>query len=193
MKKKRGIALLITALMFVLCVTGCGTQKIETTKKETTEEKKLQIGLSFDSFVIERWLRDRDMFVSTAQGLGAEVNVQVAGGDVDEQISQIEYFIQKEMDVIVIIPIDGDALYDVVKEAKDKGIKVVCYDRMIANVDADLYITIDNEMKHRRSRRVCAFLSCCAARRSSSICSSVAGSCSVSACSVCTWSKRLPL
>ncbi len=33
-----------------------------------------------------------------------------------------------------------------VKEAKDKGIKVVCYDRMIANVDADLYITIDNEM-----------------------------------------------
>ena len=146
MKKKRGIALLITALMFVLCVTGCGTQKIETTKKETTEEKKLQIGLSFDSFVIERWLRDRDMFVSTAQGLGAEVNVQVAGGDVDEQISQIEYFIQKEMDVIVIIPIDGDALYDVVKEAKDKGIKVVCYDRMIANVDADLYITIDNEM-----------------------------------------------
>ena len=146
MKKKRGIALLITALMFVLCVTGCGTQKIETTKKETTEEKKLQIGLSFDSFVIERWLRDRDMFVSTAQGLGAEVNVQVAGGDVDEQISQIEYFIQKEMDVIVIIPIDGEALYDVVKEAKDKGIKVVCYDRMIANVDADLYITIDNEM-----------------------------------------------
>lgn len=146
MKKKRGIALLITALMFVLCVTGCGTQKIETTKKETTEENKLQIGLSFDSFVIERWLRDRDMFVSTAQGLGAEVNVQVAGGDVDEQISQIEYFIQKEMDVIVIIPIDGEALYDVVKEAKDKGIKVVCYDRMIANVDADLYITIDNEM-----------------------------------------------
>ena len=56
MKKKRGIALLITALMFVLCVTGCGTQKIETTKKETTEEKKLQIGLSFDSFVIERFI-----------------------------------------------------------------------------------------------------------------------------------------
>ena len=131
--------------MFVLCVTGCGTQKIETTKRNN-RRKETQIGLSFDSFVIERWLRDRDMFVSTAQGLGAEVNVQVAGGDVDEQISQIEYFIQKEMDVIVIIPIDGDALYDVVKEAKDKGIKVVCYDRMIANVDADLYITIDNEM-----------------------------------------------
>ena len=64
------------------------------------------------------------MFVSTAQSLGAEVNVQVAGGEVEEQISQIEYFIQKKMDVIIIIPIDGDALYDVVKEAKSKGICV---------------------------------------------------------------------
>lgn len=146
MKKKRGTVLLITVLMLALCMAGCGTQKQETVKQETTEEEKLQIGLSFDSFVIERWLRDRDMFVSTAQSMGADVNVQVAGGDVDEQISQIEYFIQKEMDVIVIIPIDGEALCDVVKEAKNKGIKVVCYDRMIANADADLYITIDNEM-----------------------------------------------
>lgn len=48
--------------------------------------------------------------------------------------------------MIVIIPIDGDALYDVVKEAKSKGICVICYDRIIPNVNADLYITIDNEM-----------------------------------------------
>ena len=41
------------------------------------------------------------------QSLGAEVNVQVAGGVVEEQISQIEYFIKKKMDVIVVIPIDG--------------------------------------------------------------------------------------
>lgn len=71
---------------------------------------------------------------------------RVAGGDVDEQISQIKYFIQKKMDVIVIIPIDGDALYDVVKEAKSMGIYVICYDRITPNVNADLYITIDNEM-----------------------------------------------
>lgn len=145
MRKKRGIFLAVV-IGIALLATGCGTQKQETSEKDAAESRKLQIGLSFDSFVIERWLRDRDMFVSTAQSMGAEVNVQVAGGDVDEQVSQIEYFIQKKMDVIVIIPIDGDALYDVVKEAKDKGIKVVCYDRLISNVGADLYITIDNEM-----------------------------------------------
>ena len=145
MKKKTGIFLII-GIVLALMLTGCGKQSVETETAHTTEEDKLQIGLSFDSFVIERWLRDRDMFVSTAQSLGAEVNVQVAGGVVDEQISQIEYFIQKKMDVIVIIPIDGDALYDVVKEAKSKGIYVICYDRITPNVNADLYITIDNEM-----------------------------------------------
>ena len=145
MKKKTGIFLII-GIVLALMLTGCGKQSVETETAHTTEEDKLQIGLSFDSFVIERWLRDRDMFVSTAQSLGAEVNMQVAGGEVEEQISQIEYFIQKKMDVIIIIPIDGDALYDVVKEAKSKGICVICYDRIIPNVNADLYITIDNEM-----------------------------------------------
>lgn len=132
-------------LILAMMLPGCGNTQQELRIEEIGKEEKLQIGLSFDSFVIERWLRDRDMFVSTAQSLGAEVNVQVAGGIVEEQISQIEYFIKKKMDVIVVIPIDGEALYDVLKEAKDKGIYVICYDRVVENIGADLYITIDNE------------------------------------------------
>jgi D-xylose transport system substrate-binding protein len=85
------------------------------------------------------------MFVSTAKSLGAEVNVQSANGDVDEQISQIRYFIRKKMDVIVVIAIDGDALSDVVKEAQEAGIKIICYDRLIENANTDLYISFDNE------------------------------------------------
>ena len=142
---KRISRFLAGLLILAMVLTGCGNEDQAAKKEEDTEEEKLQIGLSFDSFVIERWLRDRDMFVSTAQSLGAEVNVQVAGGVVEEQISQIEYFIQKKMDVIVVIPIDGEALCEVLKEAKDKGIYVICYDRLVENVNADLYITIDNE------------------------------------------------
>ena len=44
--------------------------------EENKEEDKVQIGLTVDSFVIERWIRDRDVFVATARELGAEVNVQ---------------------------------------------------------------------------------------------------------------------
>ena len=129
----------------LLLLNGCQTRIQEPKSEAGVEEKKIQIGLSFDSFVIERWLRDRDMFVSTAQSLGAEVNVQVANGVVEEQISQIEYFIQKKMDAIVLIAIDGKALTDVVREAQEQGIRVICYDRLIPNADTDLYISFDNQ------------------------------------------------
>lgn len=102
--------------------------------------------MSFDSFVIERWQRDRDVFVSVAKELGAEVNVQNANGVVEEQQKQIDYFIQKGMDVIVIIAIDPVSLRDSVKKAKAAGIRVISYDRLIDDVDIDLYISFDNEM-----------------------------------------------
>lgn len=144
MKKLTAFTLSILLLLsFIL--TGCH-QDNEKSELNKTEEKKIQIGMSFDSFVIERWQRDRDVFVSMAKELGAEVNVQNANGDIAEQKKQIEYFIEKAMDVIVIICIDSDSLRDTVKKAKDAGIKVIAYDRLITNADVDLYISFDNEM-----------------------------------------------
>lgn len=137
------ISCLLSAMLFMMCI-GC-SNKNHNENTNIIKDKALQIGFSFDSFVIERWIRDRDAFVVTAKELGAEVNVQVANGDVETQISQIKYFIKKKVDVIVIVASDGDALKDVVKEAKDAEIKVVCYDRLINNADADLYISFDNE------------------------------------------------
>ena len=84
-------------LVFILClafmITACGNTDNQDTS-DTEEETKIQIGMSFDSFVIERWQRDRDVFVSTAKELGAEVNVQNANGDLAEQKKHIDYFIQ---------------------------------------------------------------------------------------------------
>ncbi len=139
------LPLLLAATLLLL--GGCSPVHQEPEEQRTEEESaKLQIGMSFDSFVIERWLRDRDLFVMTAQELGADVNVQVANGDVQEQISQIRYFIKKGVDVIAVIAVDGEKLTDVITEAKREGIRVVCYDRLISKADTDLYISFDNEM-----------------------------------------------
>ena len=143
MKRYAWILTAMTALLLLL-LAGCSPRKTGEEQETALQEEDIQIGLSFDSFVIERWMRDRDVFVSTAQSLGAQVNVQIANGDVEEQISQIEYFISKDMDVIVIIAIDGDALTDVVRKAKEEGIRVISYDRLIPNAGTDLYISFDN-------------------------------------------------
>ncbi len=133
-------------LFWVVCaLTGCGQSGEKQEAVQGEQEASVQIGITFDSFIIERWQRDRDVFVSAARELGAEVNVQHANGDLEEQISQIDYFIQKRVDVIVIICIDSDGLSDAVARAKKEGIKVVAYDRLIRNADVDLYISFDNE------------------------------------------------
>ncbi len=116
----------------------------ETKQTDSKELSKVSLGLSVDSFIIERWIRDRDVFVASARELGAEVNVQDAGGDVEEQISQIRYLIEKEMDVIVIVARDCDALSEVIGEAHAAGISVISYDRLIYNAGSDLYISFDN-------------------------------------------------
>ena len=136
----------VALLFFCVLLSGCGSRETDMPQESEVKEEKLQIGVSFDSFVIERWQRDRDVFVSTAKELGAEVNVQNANGDIEEQIAQLEYFIDKKMDVIVIICIDSDSLSEVVQKAKNAGIKVISYDRLIKNADTDLYISFDNEM-----------------------------------------------
>ncbi len=136
------LLLLFGAAFFTLC--GCQNPEESKVEKVETDEEKLKIGMSFDSFVIERWQRDRDVFVSTAKELGAEVNVQTASGEVTEQIAQIEYFIEKEVDVIVVVPIDADKLEAPIGKAKKAGIPVMCYDRVARNSNADLFISFDN-------------------------------------------------
>lgn len=132
-------------LACVLVFGACGNLDSSKTSGDATQGQKIQIGMSFDSFVIERWQRDRDIFVSAAKELGAEVNVQNANGDLEQQKKQISYFIDKGMDVIVIICIDSEGLSEQVQKAKEAGIKVIAYDRMIMDADIDLYITFDNE------------------------------------------------
>lgn len=140
-------------LVLLLCIGilfgGCKGASKETEEISGSTENKdtdaVKIGLSFDSFVIERWIRDRDAFVPTAKELGAEVNVQNANGSVKEQISQIEYLIEKDVDVLVIIAVDCNSLSDVVEKAHKIGIPVICYDRLIQNAGTDLYVSFDNK------------------------------------------------
>lgn len=133
-------------LMLIFLMGGCTSKPQETVTEDGEEKSGIEIGMSFDSYVIERWQKDRDVFVSAAKEQGAYVNVQNANGDVDTQISQIRYLISKKVDVIVIICIDSESLSEVIDEAKSEGIKVISYDRLIKNANTDLYISFDNEM-----------------------------------------------
>lgn len=141
MKRIIGIIL----LMVMLGMTGCTSEIEEELDVMEAEEDIVKIGMCFDSFVIERWERDRDAFVAKCTDeLGAEVNVQCANGDLEVQIDQIDYLIGEGVDVIVIVAVESEGISEAVQRAKVAGIKVIAYDRMVYDANVDLYITFDN-------------------------------------------------
>lgn len=144
-KVSKSFVKIITLLFVLMFLCGCGKAANDKTVKENDDDDTIQIGMSFDSFVIERWERDRDVFVSQAKEQGAEVLVQVADGNLEEQKEQIKYLINKGVDALVIIAVDCNELTDEVKMAKDAGIYVISYDRMILNSDIDLLVSFDNK------------------------------------------------
>ena len=140
----------LTAIVLMLCMlllVGCGTESVEEASEAPQEKKGISVGMSFDSFIIERWRRDCDVFVSkiSEYDSNADITVYSANGDIETQKQQIRYLIEKKVDVLVIVCIDSESLSDVCSEAKSAGIPIIAYDRLIKNSNVDLYISFDNE------------------------------------------------
>jgi len=123
---------------------GCGEAKVDKNEGNKPQKDKIVIGFAMDTLVHERWLRDRDIFIAKANELGAEVILQMANSDSAEQEKQVQYLLDQNIDVLVIVPHDADAATNIVRAAKSKGVKVISYDRLVKNANADLYISFDN-------------------------------------------------
>ena len=126
----------LSLLLSVL--VGCSATKPE-------QQEGILIGLSVDSIVVERWQRELEILVATVNELGAEIDVQIANENIEKQNQQIQHLIDQKVDVLIIVPNDARAFYDLISEAEKNGIYVIAYDRLIMHPDIDLYVSFDNE------------------------------------------------
>ena len=102
------------------------------------------IGLSISTL-------NNPFFVTLAEGaesaaarLGAELSVVDAGDDVTKQVSDVEDLIAKGISVLIINPVDSDAVTGCVEAAKAKGVRVISVDRAVNGVEIDCQIASDN-------------------------------------------------
>lgn len=102
------------------------------------------IGLSLDTLKEARWQADRDLFVARAEKLGATVKVQSANSDDSAQMRDAQTLLTAGVDVLVIVPHDGEAMAPAVRLAHEMDVPVIAYDRLIRNSDPDLYLSFDN-------------------------------------------------
>lgn len=101
----------------------------------------VRIGFLMDTLKEERWQRDKEAFEARAKELGAQVFTQVANGDDSEQKNQAENLLTRGIDVLVVVPHNGEVAASIVDVAKRAGKPVISYDRLIRNSDVDLYVS----------------------------------------------------
>lgn len=90
-------------------------------------------------------------FVSLSEGAknaaveqGVSITVLDAGDDTTKQANDIEDLISKNVSVIIVNPVDSDAVAPAVKDAKERGIKIISVDREVSGAEVDCEISSDN-------------------------------------------------
>lgn len=134
---------MITLMITVL--SGCRKEEIE--PEVVLPGSGKIIGLAMPTQHSQRWINDCENMKIRLEELGYLVQDQFAENDVNRQISQIEGFIEQGVDCLVVAAVDSYALGNVLKKAKEAGIPVIAYDRLLMDTDAILYYaTFDNKM-----------------------------------------------
>jgi len=106
-----------------------------------------KVGVSMPTKDLQRWNQDGANMQSELEAAGYEVDLQYASNDVQTQLSQVENMISSGCNVLVIAAIEGSSLGEALDMAKDAGIPVVAYDRLLMDSDAvSYYATFDNYM-----------------------------------------------
>ncbi|AYO86029.1 multiple monosaccharide ABC transporter substrate-binding protein [Methylobacterium brachiatum] len=103
------------------------------------------IGVAMPTKSSQRWIDDGNNIVKLLAAKGYKPDLQYADDDIPNQLAQIENMLTKGAKVLVIASIDGTTLSDVLSKAKDSGVKVIAYDRLIKGTpNVDYYATFDN-------------------------------------------------
>lgn len=168
MKVKKLAALLIGTVTLAAMVSGCGAVSLDGEKKSSAAAATTAAGAAAStaagaaattagaaqaagSIGLSVSTMNNPFFVSLAEGAkgaAAENKVELitvdARDDAAKQASDIEDLISKNVKVLIVNPVDSDAVAPSVKDAVAAGIRVISVDRVVNGVTVDCQIASDN-------------------------------------------------
>lgn len=146
-KSRKVVFLLLVVFMIMSLVVGCSNDSTPSSSeggKDQSGEKS--IGISLPTKELARCLKDEEYLTDNLESMGYEVMVLYAEGKAQQQADQIENMILNGVSALIISPIDGDSLTQVVEMAHDNDIPVLAYDALIMKTEyIDYYVTDDLE------------------------------------------------
>ena len=134
MKKIVAIALMLCLLLSCSVAALAETQQIS---------ENALIGIVLPTKEESRWLNDQKYFEQYFEGINYEILFSQNNSATEK--TNVETLITKGAEVIVLCAYDAAAAAAAVNMAKDEGIVVISYDRLIMNTDKlDYYVTFDS-------------------------------------------------
>lgn len=141
MSKKVLYTFLAVIMLASLVLAACGSSAGDAPAAGDTK----LVGISMPTKTSTRWISDGESMVKEFEAMGYQTDLQFADDDIPNQLAQIENMITKGANVLVIAAIDGSTLTDALAKAKEAGVLVIAYDRLLVNSEnVDYYATFDN-------------------------------------------------
>lgn len=131
----------VAALVAVASLAACGGSSGRGESSASSEKgfaADAAIGVSLPWLGTQNWKEAETMFEDQLSEAGFKPLIQAADNKVPQQQQQIEAMIEQGAKVIVVGPIDGTQLGSVLGKAKEAGVAVIGYDRLIENTDASM-------------------------------------------------------
>ena len=107
------------------------------------EAKDKTIAVSWKTFQEERWKTDEAAIKAVVEAAGDKYISTDAQGSAQKQAADIEGLIAQNVDVILVVAFDSDAILPSIQKINEAGMKAIAYDVQFEDPNA-LYITFDN-------------------------------------------------
>ncbi len=162
MKKRNLVALLLAvALPLTIALSACNTDSTttaappantttangETEPEGTTAPPAtgVQVGIVLPTRDEPRWIQDQTQFEKILGDAGFTNQVLFSQGSSATEKTNVESLISQGIKVLIICAHDAAGAAGTVQDAKDAGVTVIAYDRLITGTSAvDYYVTFDS-------------------------------------------------
>ena len=145
MKKFAALFVLVMLLALPVMAMAADTAKTEGiqaspefyAKADLSVLKGKKLGITIQSLQNAYWAGVMTALGEILEKAGAEYTIVGCNDSSATQISQIENFVSSGCDLIMVHPSDANAVEDACAEARNFGIKVMCWDDPMTNTDAN--------------------------------------------------------
>lgn len=148
MRIRKLMAVVMTVAMAFTMVACGGTSTSGESSGDTSGEASTEasgtVGFSVSTLNNPFFVTLTDGAEAKAKEAGIELIVVDAGDDAAKQASDIEDLLSKNISVLIVNPVDSDAVAPAVEDAIAQGVKVIAVDRGVNGVEIDCSIASDN-------------------------------------------------